>query len=266
MKKNGFAAFLVLTLIFIPVFIRPAFSQEEAQYKKFKLENVSCDAGMLYRKTDNGMEIGVSAIATGRGAEFRKWNVADIRLYIDAERIRPDKSDKFYVKKESFFRIPAAVLFAILGTQIDVGGSSLEKGIAKAGMAAGLGLLVLQAHGEITGEARVFNLDKDLEDKIVGGRDAVEITVENEDLHEKQTIRIGIAKTIAETSREADFKKMGKPELQELIDTMEGEVVTLEKEQGAYRYGIDAEYDEIQRKIEKCQTERGIAYKVWFEK
>jgi len=263
---NRFAALLLLTLISIPVFIQPAFSQEEVQYKKFKLENVSCDAGMLYRKTNNGMEIGVSAIATGFGAEFRKWDVADIRLYIDAERIRPDKSGKFYVKKESFFRIPAAVLFAALGTQIDVGGSSIEKGIAKAGMAVGLGLLVLQAHGEITGEKRVFILDKDLEDKIVDGRDAVEITVENEDLHENQTIRIGIAKTITETSGKAEFKKMSKPELQKLIDTLEGEVVTLEKEQEAYRYGIDAGYDEIQRKIEKRQTERGVAYKVWFEK
>jgi len=157
-------------------------------------------------------------------------------------------------------------LFAVLGTQIDVGGSSLEQGVAKAGMAVGLGLLVLQAHGEITGESRVFNLDKELENKIVDGRDAVEITVENEDLHEKETIRIGIAKTITETSEESEFKKMSKPKLQKLIDSLEGEVVTLEKEQETYRYGIDAEYDEIQRKIEKRQTERGIVYKVWFEK
>lgn len=244
----------------------PAFSQEEVQYKKFKLENVSCDTGMFYRKTKDGMDIGVSAIATGKGAEFRKWDITDIRLYIDGERIRTDKTGKFYVRKESFFRIPAAVLFAALGTQIDVGGSSLEQGVAKAGMAVGLGLLVLQAHGEITGQKCVFNLDKDLEDKIVDGRDAIEITVENEDMHEKETIRIGIAKVLTETVKETEFDKMNKNDLQKLIDRLEGEVVALEKEQEMYRYGIDAEYDEIQRKVEKRQAERGMAYKVWFGK
>jgi len=255
-----------IALILILLAGQAAFSQEEAQYKKFKLRNSSCDVAILYRKTDAGIEIGASAIAMGKGAEFRKWDISDIRLYIDGERIRPDKSGKFYVKKESFFRIPAAVLFAALGTQIDVGGSDLEQGIAKAGMAIGLGLLVLQAEGDIAGERRIFNLDKDLEDKITEGRDAIEVTLEDPEIHEKETIKIGIAKAPAEAVTGTAFSGMSKEDLRGLIDSLEGDVESLEKEQGSYKYGVDAEYDEIQRKIEKIQAERGMAYKILFEK
>ena len=256
----------VLALMFIFLAAQPVFSQEEVQYKKFKFEKASCDVGVVYRKTKTGMDIGASAIATGKGAEFRKWDIADIRLYIDGRRIMPGKSGKFYVKKESFFRIPAAVLFAVLGTQVDVAGSDLEQGIAKAGMAIGLGLLVLQAEGDITGERRVFNLDKELESKIEESRDSLEITLENTGMHEKESVRIGIAKAPAGAVTEAEFSGMGSDDLRGLVDTLEGEVASLEKEQGLYKYGVDAEYDEIQRKIEKLQAERGMAYKMWFEK
>lgn len=268
MAKIGFIASLSLILILILIPIRPAFSQkeEEVQYKKFKFENASCDVGIVYAKREDIRYIGVSAIAIGKGAEFRKWDITDIKLNIDQERIKPDRAGKFYVRKESFFRIPAAVLFAAIGTQVDVSGSDLEKGIAKAGMAVGLGLLVLQAQGEITGQRCVFNLNKEVEDKIVEGRDAIEITLENQDIHEKNTIRIGIAKVSAEAANVPDFGRMTKGELERLVDNLGGEVADLERKQEMYRYGVDAEYDDIQRNIERLQAERGMAYKAWFER
>ncbi len=255
---------LGLILAFIP--IRSAFSQEEIHYKKFKLENTSCDVGIIYRNSPAGMQVGVSAIATGKGAEFRKWKVSDIRLGIDGNKIRPDKEGRFYAKEESFFRVPAAVLFAIIGTQIDVGGSDLQQGIAKAGMAVGLGLLVLQAHGEITGLGCLFKIDAATADKIMTDRDAIEITMEDEEMHLRETVKIGMIVPAAPAKPRFDYKSMNRAELGKLVTTLEGEVASLEKDQASYKYGVDPEYDAIQRRIEELQTERGVAYKKWFER
>jgi len=256
----------IVIFALILFFSSAAFSQEEIQYRRFKLEKASCDVGLLYRNTTGGMDIAVSAIATGKGAEFRKWTISDIKLNIGGERIRPDRSGKFYTTEESFFRIPAAILFAAIGTQIDVSGSGLEKGIAKAGMAIGLGLLVLQARGEIAGENCVFNLSKDRVDRIEEGADAIDIIIENTDMHFKDTVKIGIAKAPSPAEVKTDRSKLSQDELLKKVDTLEGEVRELEKEQGPYKYGSDPQYDVIQRKIETLQTERALAYKTWFER
>lgn len=249
----------------VDIICRRAFSSEELQYKKFRFDDASCDIGIRYSQTKDGLLMGVSAIAYGKGAEFRKWNIADIKISVANDKIRPDRTGKFYVKKESIFRVPAAVVFAILGTQVDVGGTSLEKGIAKAGMAVGLGLLVLQAQGEITGQWGEFNINKDTQDKMTGGRDFIEITFGNDNTHQSHTIKTGIVRTEAADSENV-FGKMSKDGLQKFIDAQGREVAALEKAQESYEYGVDAKYDEIQQKIEKIQTERGIAYKAWFKK
>ena len=263
MKNIVIALSVPLILSFFP---QAAFPQEEEiQYKKFKLEKVSCDAGILYKYTPEGMKIGVSAIATGKGAEFRKWSVTDIRLRVNQAAIRPDESGKFFVTEASFFRVPAAVVFAAIGTQIDVGGTDLEKGIGKAGAAIGLGLLVMQAHGDIDGQRCVFNLDKGTVSAIEAGRGAVEITMEDPDEHLTEVVKIGVVKPAIGPEEKLDYKNMSQDELIGLVDRLEGEVAGLEKDQGSYKYGVDPEYDELQQKIERLQTERGIAYKTWFE-
>lgn len=255
---------LILAAIF---FTDAGFSQEEVLYKKFKLENVTCDAGVLYRnRMPEGMDIGVSAIATGAGAEFRRWEIAGIILSIDSERMKPGKTGKFYTRKESFFRVPAAVLFAAIGAQVDASGSGLEKGIAKAGTALGLGLLVLQARGEITGQNCIFSLNRTMADRIKPGRDFLEITVENKGLHLKEAVKIGIIKPGGKSGGRFNYRMMSRNELADLINTLDGQIVTLEKNQAAYKYGSDPEHDEIQRKIEKLQAEKGIAYGKWLEK
>ena len=240
--------------------------REQIEYRKFKLEKASCDTAILYRETAKGMDIGVSAIATGAGANFRKWDIADIKLHIDDERIKPDQTDKFYVREESFWRIPAAVLFAALGTQIPVSGSGLEQGIAKAGMAIGLGLLVWQAKGDITGERSVFRLDKELAGKAFGGSGFAEVRIENTKEHWEDTVKIAIAKPDFKSDNKETYDKMSRPELTKLIDDLGGRVGLLEKEQASYKYGADPEYGRLQSEIEDLQTKRGIAYKVWFEK
>lgn len=257
----------ILSLILITMIVSPqAFCQEELEYKRFRLERAICDAAVLRAPLKSGMDVAVSAIAVGKGSEFRKWTISEIRLNIERIRIRPDKTGKFYVTKESFFQIPAAVLFAAIGTQIDVGGSSLEKGIAKAGAAIGLGLLVLQAKGEIDGEQCVFNLDETLAGKIVDGRDFIEITVENRDLHLKDTVKIGLVRKPDIDEPLPDYNSMSKDELSKTVDDLKVRINTLEAEQGSYRYGKDPEFDSIQNKIGALETKRGLAYRAWYEK
>ncbi len=257
---------LVIAAVLILLSTQNAFCQDEIQYKKFNLDGATCNTAVMYKRTLETVQIGVSAIATGMGAEFKNWKVADIKLSIGNEKIRPDETGKFYAKKESFFRIPAAVLFAALGTQVKTGVSDLEQGLAKAGAAAGLGLLVLQAHGEITGERCIFRLTRETAEKITRPKDAIEIIVENENTHVKYKIKIGIAQLPLKARPRFDYDKMSREELLNLVDALEEQVKVLEKNQASYKYGSDPEYDEIQRKIEKLDAERGMAYKAWFER
>ena len=147
-KGAGVKAAVFFAAATLAVWPISAYAQdEEVQYKSFKLDKETCDAAILYRNTGDGLFVGVSAITLGKGAEFRKWEVTDIRLRINGRAVRPDKSEPFFTTKESFFRFPAAVLFAAVGALGTYSGSGLSQGISAAGMAIGLGLLVLQAKG-----------------------------------------------------------------------------------------------------------------------
>lgn len=242
MKTIYGATFAVMLVI---LSTEAAFSEEEIQYKRFNLENASCDVGVTYRRSAEETEIGVSAIALGQGADFRKWNITDIRLSIGDQKIKPAEESKFYTKRESFARIPAAVLFAAIGTQVNTEG---------------------KAKGEIGGTKAIFRINKETVDKTVKGKDAIEITVENEDSHARYRIKIGIAKLPVTLKTRFDYGKMSQEELLKVIDILEGQVMVLEKNQMPYRYGTDPEYDEIQGKIEKLEAERGMAYKIWLER
>lgn len=261
--------YILVVLIAIFSTIIPAadsFCYDELQYKNFKLEDCSCHVGVHYKQTDDKMHIGVSAIALGKGAEFRKWDIASVRLRVGDDRIKPDSEGKFYVKKESFFRVPAAVLFAVIGATADVPGSNLEQGITQAGLAIGLGILALQAHGEIAGEKYFFTLDKETTAKIVEGRDFIEITAANTDMHLQETLKIGLIKPSPATKKGADYYKMSDVQLSGVLNSLEGRISALETEQVSYKYGKDPEYDRIQKDVEDAQTQRGIAYRIWLIK
>jgi hypothetical protein len=261
-------AFITAASLF---FVSAAFPQadpanEEIAYKNFKLERSACDTAILYRQTREGMDIGVSAIATGKGAEFRKWSVTDIKIHSGDERIRPDTWDKFYVTEASFFRIPAAVLFAALGTQISVSGTALEQGIAKAGTAIGLGLLVLAAKGDIAGQKCVFHFDAQRAESVFNSNSFVEIRIEDAGQHWQDSVKIGISKPLFKEGGKDLYAKLEKGELSKLVDDLGVKVNELEKEQALYKYGVNPEYDHIQAKIENLQEERGLAYQAWFWK
>lgn len=257
---------IVILLACIIFYAAPSFSYEEVEYKKFKFEELSCDAGVHYKSSQKGMLIGVSAIATGNGAEFRKWKVSDVKISIDGRRFRPDKESDFYVTEESLFRVPGAIVFAAIGAFGEYGGSNLNNNLSKIGVGLGMGLIALQAKGEITGKRCLFDIPPGELDKLNEGRDYIGILIENEGLHLKKYIKIAIIKPSGDLGDRYNFANMTQGGLSDLMNTLKGRIVALEKEQAGYKYGQDPEFDIIQKKIELCETERGMAYKAWFER
>lgn len=263
MKRIAVISVLILTAALAAAI---AYPQEEAQYKKFKMDNETTSAAIMYKITPDGMNVAVSAVTMGKGSEFRKWEVTDIRLRIAGEAVRPDSYGRFYVTKESIFRYPAAVLFAVIGGFSTYGQSGLSAGVTAAGMAIGLGLLATQAKGEITGQNASFKLSPELAGKI-GPGDAVEITTEDKDLHWKDLVRTGLMPPSAVSgNKAADYSGMTKDAIFKKMETMGSEIGELESRQASYKYGEDPEYDDIQRRIESLETERAFAYRAWYEK
>ena len=201
--------FVLVVLIFAVVPFQGLFSEDAIQYETLDTEKASCNIGMLYRQTENGMDIEISALATGKGADFRAWKIKDIKLNIDGSRTRPDSQENFYITKESFFRGPATVVFAVIGIQYEQYAERLKssgtapatmkhseagpigKSIDKAGMATGLGFMASQAAGDITGLTCTFHLDNKIAESI-DGNDTVEIVFMNEDKHIRERARIPI--------------------------------------------------------------------------
>ena len=255
-------------IILIPVLFWAGicFSQEEVEYKKFKFDDSSCDVGVRYKNTPKGLVVGVSAIATGKGAEFRKWNVSDVKLNINGRRFRPDKENKFYVTEESLFRVPGAIVFAAVGAFGEYGGSNLNNNLSKIGVGLGMGLIALTAKGEITGEYSVFNIPSEKLDSIDKGRDFIVIRIKNEDLHLENTIKVAIIKPSGELKDKYNYVGMTEESLAKLMGTLKEKITVLEKEQVSYKYGRDPEFDVIQRRIDDFETERGMVYRAWFEK
>jgi len=176
----------------------------------------------LHEKSDavSGVkEMTVAASATGKGADFRDWNIDSIKLYIDGVVIMPDTMEKFYITKQSMFRLPAAFLFACIGSQYEqnaqsyksgevcpvtdqqktverTGGekSDFGKGIDKVGMAAGMGLLTAQAKGEISAQKCKFVIKVADAVKLDGADDKIKVVIENKEKHQKETVEVNIPK------------------------------------------------------------------------
>jgi len=236
------------------------------QYRQFNFADVTCNVGFLYKKVPAGMLLVVSAIPYGKGAEFRKWRITDIRLSIAGRKIKPSQTSKFFVTKENFWKYPSAVLFAVIGAQIPVSGSDLYKTVSRTGAAAGLGLLALQAQGDIAGERSTFDIDSATADRVIEGLDAIEITIEHPELHRKETARVPLSKSPAADAACAECEKMGEADLRKLIDSLESQAAKLRDEQRACAGARDPAFDRLQRDIDLLETRRGVAYQVLLER
>jgi hypothetical protein len=187
--------------------------EEEIQYKKLEADVVTCETGVLYKKTDAGMDVAITIIPTGKGADFRRWLVDNVRIDLGGDRIKPCEEKSIYVEKESLFREPAVVAFAAIGAQYRhcadtaqseevcpvtgqkkavYGGTkdTISDEIDRAGMAVGLGLLASQAKGHITGKRCVFKLDKDQTKKLLDKKGEMDVVVGNKERHEERTFKI----------------------------------------------------------------------------
>jgi len=204
---------ILLIVIFTITLSSFAFCEDGIEYRPIPMKDAYSHLAILYKKTQDGMTINVSAIATGKGIDFRKWNIKDLKLNSFGEKIKAEKDENFYVTKESFFRLPAALVFAAIGTQYKqyayiaqpghvcpvTSEEAVEKGpigdtIDKAGMTAGLGLLVSQAKGELTGRKFTFVLDKDMAQKVSTGTVKIELTIENPEKHLKEKTVIPLSR------------------------------------------------------------------------
>ncbi|MGB2630571.1 MAG: hypothetical protein WBD24_06730 [Candidatus Omnitrophota bacterium] len=169
------------------------------------------NVGIRYKRNDDGtVDVDVASMATGKGADFRKWEVIDTKLLIENEPVRPVSYDRIYTTKESMFRMPAAVVFTAIGaaygiyadkcetggtcpvTGQPIGGKAARGGIATgidtAGMAVGLGLLTSQAKGEITGQKASFKLTQEEAKKLKG----VKLTVEYKGTGKRDRIEVPV--------------------------------------------------------------------------
>jgi len=195
---------------------RQILAGEEVQYKKVEGDRMAVDTAVAYKPTPAGMDVTTASVATGRGSDFRKWNIDKVRLELDGETIKPQKEENFYIEKESYYRGAAAAAFAAIGSQYSryadeaqsgevcpVTGQKKESseqkntirdGIDRTGMAAGMGLLASQARGSISAKKSIFKLNEAQADKVLAGKCAVETTAKNEDAHQEQTFKIPLKK------------------------------------------------------------------------
>lgn len=208
--KIYFCAAAVLCVFFVAVLPGPAIAEEALRYTVIQLDKVVCQVAVAIDEGPEELKVEVSSYAVGQGTDFRKWDVSDIKLIVQGELVRQKgESEKFYTTKESLLRYPAAVAFAALGTQYQrfypeysvsggrataTGNYNAVGGVAnvmdKAGMIAGLGLLVTQAKGEITGVKSSFFMDrKDFSEKIDVDKIVVKMVIENSESHKSYRIK-----------------------------------------------------------------------------
>lgn len=184
---------------------------EEVQYKKLGGDRVTLDTGTAYKMRSDGMDVDVAALPTGKGADFRKWTVDEVKLDVDGKTIEPSREEDFYVARESVAKEAAVATFVALGSQYRRCAEGAESGevcpvtgqrkeaserkdtsqdaIDKAGMAAGLGLLSSQAKGEIKGKKASFNLNKDQAQKVLDKKAQMKAVVSNKATHQSQTLK-----------------------------------------------------------------------------
>ncbi|MDP8298550.1 MAG: hypothetical protein P9L88_01400 [Candidatus Tantalella remota] len=167
--------------------------------------------------TEDGVVIDVVAFATGKGANYRKWKITDIKMDVGGELLRTVDGDIFWVAPGEAKTRPAAVAVTAInayapstssapeqpaqsggactpGQPCGPSGSSTpgtqggqpaeEKGVQqseadRATTAAAMGLLVTQATGEIAGRKDTFHIPKDMLKDIDPEKDYIKIKAEN---------------------------------------------------------------------------------------
>jgi hypothetical protein len=259
---------IVGCLFFIVSLCRGADAGEDLQYRRIKLDDVVCDVGIAYRNAPYGMDIAVSSVALGKFEDFRRWRVEKIKLRIGDARIRPDKCEKFFVRKASFWKYPAAILWAVIGSQYTGLKSSgtFAEGIGKIGMALGLGILTLQAKGDIPGEVCTFRLKQDIANSISYGVDSVRIEIRNQDTNESDDIAVILTRAPQSSHDSSFYSRMPKDELLSRLDQIDAHIAGLQSDLKLCRSDKDPQCADIESKLESMRAEQAIIYNTWASK
>jgi hypothetical protein len=261
---------ILLSITLIASICMPLYAQtsEELQYKRVKLDDVTCDAGVACRKTPQGMDIVVSAIAFGKFQDFRRWRVEKIKLRIGDARIRPDNCQAFFVRKASFWKYPAAVLWAVIGSQYNGLNNygTFAEGAGKIGMAVGLGILTLQAKGDIPGQRCIFYLRGDAANSINYGVDSVRIDILNNDTNQTENITV-ILEMPSQAKYDSDgYNNMTKDQLSSKLGEFDGKIAGLEEELESCKSSPGKQCRDIQSTIDTNRARQAMVYKAWSEK
>lgn len=145
--------------------------------------DITLNTAMVLKASGDKLLLEVSALATGKGTEFRTWVPESIVLLAGKDKVKPTATTPYYVAKESAVGNLAPALFAVIGarsaadvekakaspgtacSQSSESGEAHEhergkvaRAIDEAGMAAGMTLLASQAKGQIEGRKAVFDV------------------------------------------------------------------------------------------------------------
>lgn len=151
----------------------------ELLYDSIKEEDTASDIKLVLTKSGSRTIVEASVLTTGKGTNYRKWVPEKPVLSTKSAALTPVAASNFYATKESFARVGASLALAAIGTQYEQGShgktqshgtacptdtaqktgrGAVAKGIDRAGMAAGLGLLGSQAGGKIKGIKATFDV------------------------------------------------------------------------------------------------------------
>ncbi len=155
-------------------------------YDSVTKEDVTANTAMVLRKEGAQILLEVSALATGKGTQFRTWVPDKIILLLGKDRLKSSTLVPYYLEKESVVTNLAPALFAIIGAQYAAGARKAEaakgtpcsqsgeseapgqergkvaRAIDQAAMAGGMTLLAKQAKGQMEGRKATFDVTTEL--------------------------------------------------------------------------------------------------------
>lgn len=240
----------------------PGFAEDAIGYRQFKISGIVCDTGVAYMTTGSRRDIAVSAIAYS-SAMAGSWSITDMTLVAGDTRISPAQTGKFYAQHGPLLKYPAAVIYEAMGMNVDAPGPGPKKGVTRTN--AGPGLLTLPSNGDVTGVNSIFSVDSSVINTIDENRDVIEITIEEKATHRRELVRMPLANVPAGEIR-YDYGLMRPDELMQMMDTLDLQAATLRKNQQNFKPGKDPEFDELQKKIELLEVERGMIFRIRLDR
>ena len=102
--------------------------------KTVKKGKTTLEIGALPKVTKDGVEVDVMTYATGKGNNYRKWKITDVKMNVGGELLRRTKGDTCFVDVGEAATKPIAVIGTVLNTAVP--GDSYDEGSSQGGACA----------------------------------------------------------------------------------------------------------------------------------